>query len=171
MELKTYVSWATLGDPRELLNFQELLIFHLSTGDNNKQHLLSRAAERLKWTNVWRASATPPDTQSDSLEKTLMLGNIKGRRRRGPQRVRRLDGITDSMDMSLSKLREIGKDRKPWHAAVHGVAKVGHDWATEQWTSSHTVLSIDFFFFGLLWQLYIYIHIYISHKIYHFNHF
>ena len=52
MELKTYVSWATLGDPRELLNFQELLIFHLSTGDNNKQHLLSRAAERLKWTNV-----------------------------------------------------------------------------------------------------------------------
>ena len=61
--------------------------------------------------------------RADSFEKTLMLGKIEGRRRRGRQRIRRLDGITDSVDMGLGGLRELVMDREAWHGVVHGVAK------------------------------------------------
>ena len=68
-----------------------------------------------------------PMRRANSLEKTLMLGKTEGRKRRGQQRMRWLGGITDSMDMSWSKLLDVVKDRETWHAAVHGLQRVGHD--------------------------------------------
>jgi len=91
----------------------------------------------------------PPDVKANSLEKTLMLGKTEGRRRRGWQRMRWLDGITDSMHMNLSKLRKMVKDKETWHAAVHRVTK------SQTWLSNWTTATITIFKCTIRWH---YIH-------------